>query len=102
VAIQQVAHLDALVGTTQTVLVEGPSRGDAPNRFMGRSGRHEIVHLDVPAGADPTGQLVEVHIERAYKHSLAGTMTTPVTDAMRARRVPSRRLRVLDDAAVSG
>lgn len=99
VAEQQRAHLASLVGATECVLVEGPSRGDVKTRFSGRSSRHEIVHLDVPEGVDPTGHLVEVRIERAFKHSLAGTMLTAPTETMRPRRVPSRKLRVLDAAA---
>jgi tRNA-2-methylthio-N6-dimethylallyladenosine synthase len=68
---QQAAHLQSLVGTRQTVLVEGKGRG---GRFTGRSGRHEIVHVVAPEGADPTGQLVDVVIDRANRHSLLGVM----------------------------
>lgn len=97
---QQQAHLDALVGTTQRVLIEGPSRGEALNRYAGRTERHEIVHLDVEAGVDPTGHLVSVEITQAYKHSLRGVMTSDVLPAMRAvRPKPRRGLVVLSDAA---
>lgn len=69
---QQRAHLATLVGTTQEVLVEGKSpKGE---RFTGRTGRHEIVHIAAPEGVDPTGQLVKVEIETALKHSLLGRM----------------------------
>jgi len=61
------AHLDALVGTTAEVLVEGRSKG---LRFTGRSERNEIVHFD--AEGDPTGQIVKVTIRQAFKNSLGG------------------------------
>lgn len=100
VAEQQQAHLASLVGTLQEVLVEGPSRGGAENRYSGRSGRHEIVHVDVPPGVDPTGHLVEVRVEVAHKHSLAGTLVSPVLPTMTppkgARRVG---LPVIGDAS---
>src|SRR5690606_7052588 len=82
---QQTAHLESLVGARTTVLVEGPAKGVA-GRFSGRSERHEIVHLDAPAGVDPTGHLVEVRVDEAYKHSLRGTMTSPPEPTMVPRR----------------
>ncbi|HKO91236.1 MAG TPA: tRNA (N6-isopentenyl adenosine(37)-C2)-methylthiotransferase MiaB, partial [Polyangiaceae bacterium] len=58
-------HLARLVGATEVVLVEGPGgRGG----FTGRTARNEIVHFS--ASRDPTGELVEVTISRALKHSL--------------------------------
>ncbi len=94
---QQGAHLSTLVGTTQEVLVEGPSRTEG--RFSGRSGRHEIVHVIAPEGVDPTGQRVEVRIEEAYKHSLLGlmegaTMSAPLSGSQREAKA-SRRLPVV-------
>ena len=70
---QQQAHLATLVGTQQQVLVEGVSPGDT-GRFTGRTLRNEIVHVLAPAGKDPTGDLVLVTIDQAYRHSLAGHM----------------------------
>ncbi len=67
-AIRQ-AHLSALVGTTQPVLVEGP--GDQGG-YTGRTGRNEIVHF--PCVNDPTGELLDVRITRPYKNSLAGML----------------------------
>ncbi len=72
VEVQQSAHLASLVGTRQQVLVEGPDRDGG--RFTGRSGRHEIVHVEPPAGVDPTGRLVDVDIALANRHSLVGVM----------------------------
>jgi tRNA-2-methylthio-N6-dimethylallyladenosine synthase len=69
----QRAHLQSLVGTRAQVLVE--SRDDSvPNRYAGRSERHELVHLEAPEGVDPRGALVEVEIVEAFKHSLHGLM----------------------------
>jgi tRNA-2-methylthio-N6-dimethylallyladenosine synthase len=81
VEVQQSAHLKSLVGTQQRVLVEGRSRD---GRFTGRTARHEIVHLAAPEGQDPTGHVVEVHIEAAYRHSLAG--------ALEGGALPTRRV----------
>jgi tRNA-2-methylthio-N6-dimethylallyladenosine synthase len=65
-------HLAGLVGSRQQVLVEG--QGDRGG-YTGRTERNEIVHL--LAGRDPTGQLIEVEISQAFKHSLQGTPTSP-------------------------
>jgi tRNA-2-methylthio-N6-dimethylallyladenosine synthase len=65
-------HLGQLVGTTQAVLVEGKSASAA---YTGRTERNEIVHFG--ALSDPSGEIVEVRIERALKHSLVGTLTDP-------------------------
>ena len=62
-----------LVGTTQTILVEGPSRKD-PSELMGRTECNRIVNF----AAGPTqalrerlvGQLIDVRITQAYPHSL--------------------------------
>ncbi|MFT3921534.1 MAG: tRNA (N6-isopentenyl adenosine(37)-C2)-methylthiotransferase MiaB [Myxococcales bacterium] len=68
---QQRAHLNALVGQRVEVLIE--SRDESrPERFSGRSERNELVHVDVPAGADPRGELVQAEVIEAFKHSLHG------------------------------
>lgn len=80
---QQSAHLRGLVGTVQQVLVEGRSRsGD----FTGRTARHEIAHVGAPAGVDPVGRIVAVHIDRANRHSLAGHMDGASVPKPGARR----------------
>jgi tRNA-2-methylthio-N6-dimethylallyladenosine synthase len=61
------AHLHALIGSRCSVLVEG--KGDRGG-FTGRTERNEIVHLE--ASGDPTGELLEVEISGAFKHSLEG------------------------------
>lgn len=96
VAVQQRAHLDALVGTTQRVLVEGPNDASL-HRYSGRTERHEIVHLEAPAGTDPTGEIVEVRIERAFQHSLLGVMAgAALPDAPTPR--PRRKLPLFGEA----
>jgi tRNA-2-methylthio-N6-dimethylallyladenosine synthase len=87
------AHLASLVGTRQRVLVEGESKAGA-GRVQGRTERNEIVHLDAPDGARVVGEMVEVLIASANKHSLMGEITaearaalpraTPVLGARRA------------------
>lgn len=81
---QQSAHLRSLTGTRQRVLVEGRSRA---GHLTGRTGRNEIVHLQGPEGADPVGEVVDVLIERANRHSLAGRM-----DGAEAPVAPKRRV----------
>ena len=66
-------YSEALVGKTQRILVEGPSRKD-PSELMGRTECNRIVNFD----AGPTqalrdrlvGQLIDVKISKAFPHSL--------------------------------
>ncbi|MDQ3035523.1 MAG: tRNA (N6-isopentenyl adenosine(37)-C2)-methylthiotransferase MiaB [Myxococcota bacterium] len=115
----QSAHLSTLVGARTDVLFESPSgvkstmsAADQPReggaRWKGRSGRHEIVHVDVPADVDLTGELVPVVIERANAHSLQGRVDVPLESLRRlslgapAPRAASRvRLPVLSRAKVA-
>ena len=80
------AHLETLVGSTQEVLVEGPSKASVPDRprVEGRTARNEIVHLDEPDGLSLTGALVAVASDRANKHSLVGTPTPDALARIRA------------------
>jgi len=94
-AVQQRAHLEGLVGKRARVLVEGPNDANV-SRYTGRSERHEIVHLEAPAGVDPTGQVVEVEIVRAFKHSLLGKMAGATIPEQPTPR-PRRQLTVLDE-----
>jgi tRNA-2-methylthio-N6-dimethylallyladenosine synthase len=79
------AHLLTLVGSTQEVLVEGPSKSGA-GMVAGRTIRHEIVHVEAPLDRDAVGELVEVTITRANKHSLQGVITPRALEALPARR----------------
>jgi tRNA-2-methylthio-N6-dimethylallyladenosine synthase len=95
-------HLARLVGSRQRVLGEGPSKrgatddGPAPRTtpgerrttYTGRTDRNEIVHLDDAAAAGLVGEVVEVEVVRALRHSLVGA----IDEATRARglaRAPS-------------
>ena len=83
------AHLASLVGTRQTVLVEGPSKASAGKPHLsGRTVRNEIVHIEAPDGRAATGALVEVEILRAYRHSLEGRLTDAALHALPARARP--------------
>ena len=85
------AHLQALVGSRCQVLVEG--QGERRG-FTGRTERNEIVHFE--AGADPTGELLEIEIRSAFRHSLEGAPTDPrwAPSALGAPQ-PTRGLRTL-------
>ncbi len=66
---------DAMVGTSQRVLVEGPSRKD-PDELAGRTGNNRVVNF---AGAPRlVGRLVDLRIVAALPHSLRGEM--PIRD----------------------
>ena len=56
-----------------------------PDRFSGRSERNELVHVDVPPGTDPRGEVLRAEILEAFKHSLhargPGGRTAPRSSA---------------------
>lgn len=85
------AHLKTLLGTRQRVLVEGASK--AQGKVTGRTERNEIVHLDVPAGRDLVGALVDVDITQAFKHSLHGTLDPAALAALPVRADGAERRR---------
>ena len=66
----QAAHLQTLVGTTATVILEGLSKTDS-KMVTGRTERNEIVHLPAPEG-DVYGELATIKIVAAHKRSLRG------------------------------
>ncbi len=66
----------ALVGSTQNVLVTGPSRRD-PNEWTGKTGCNRSVNFAGPKGL--AGQMLAVEITEALPNSLRGRLT-----AMRA------------------
>jgi tRNA-2-methylthio-N6-dimethylallyladenosine synthase len=89
------AHRAALVGTRQTVLVEGASKSEkgdlSHGRVQGRTERSEIVHIDTPNAGSLVGEIVEVEITRANKHSLGGALLgapPPAAPGMHSRRLP--------------
>jgi tRNA-2-methylthio-N6-dimethylallyladenosine synthase len=69
IAEQASAIARAMVGTTQRVLVEGPSRRDA-SELMGRTENNRIVNFAAPPRL--VGQMVDVVITEAYPNSLRG------------------------------
>lgn len=64
-----IAQNQKLLGTTQRVLVEGPSRHD-PQVLCGRTGTFKTVNF--PAEGVAVGDLVDVHIIGAFTNSLRG------------------------------
>ncbi|MFZ5891224.1 MAG: tRNA (N6-isopentenyl adenosine(37)-C2)-methylthiotransferase MiaB [Myxococcota bacterium] len=85
---QRKAHLESRVGQIEDVLIEGRGRGD---EFSGRSERNEIVHVESPT-VDPSGQLVKVRIDRAFKNSLSGTLVDSAGLPPKQRPVGGRAL----------
>ena len=68
------------VGTTQRILVEGPSRRNAAE-LMGRTECNRIVNFDGgPNGARLVGQMIDVTITEALPHSLRGAVVVAEAD----------------------
>ncbi len=71
---EQAAEIaEALVGTVQRVLVEGPSR-KTPDELMGRTENNRMVNF--PAPARLIGHMVDVYIESTATHTLRGRVAT--------------------------
>jgi len=68
---QAAAVSAGMVGSTQRVLVEGPSKKN-PAEHAGRTGNNRIVNF--PAGAERVGQFVDVRVTAALSHTLRGEM----------------------------
>ena len=66
---------DAMVGTTQRVLVEGPSRKHA-DELHGRTSNNHVVNFPVPPSSHARliGQFVDVNITQARAPSLRGEL----------------------------
>ncbi len=65
-------HSDAMVGTVQRVLVEGPSRRD-PQELQGRSENNRVVNFDGgPNASRLVGQFADVTITESHPFSLRG------------------------------
>jgi tRNA-2-methylthio-N6-dimethylallyladenosine synthase len=63
---------EAMVGSVQRILVEGPSKRD-PNELQGRTENNRVVNFDGgPNGARLAGQLIDVAIVQAFPFSLRG------------------------------
>ncbi len=65
----------SMVGKIESVLVEGPSRKNA-DELCGRTENNRVVNFFVPPAqhARLIGQLIDVKIEKAYAHSLGGSL----------------------------
>ncbi len=59
-----------MVGTRETILIEGPSRRD-PRELCGRTGNNRVVNI-APDGPIPAGEMVDVEITAALANSLRG------------------------------
>jgi len=76
---EQAARISAaMVGKTERVLVEGPSRKN-PNELMGRTENNRIVNF--PAPRRLLGQMVEVRFTQAMTHTLRGEVVVNDTHA---------------------
>ncbi|WP_295541631.1 tRNA (N6-isopentenyl adenosine(37)-C2)-methylthiotransferase MiaB [uncultured Pseudacidovorax sp.] len=74
---------DALVGTTQRLLVEGPSKKN-PAELMGRTDCFRVVNFEAPARL--VGRMVDVRITQALSHTLRGEVLTREHDGAGAAR----------------
>jgi len=77
------AHLRSLVGTGQRVLIEAEGKEGGAS-FSGRTERNEIVHIHGAEGLDLRGEIVDVSVVRANKHSLQGELTEAARAAARS------------------
>lgn len=69
----QLRYHQSLIGTTQEVLVEGPSKKN-PEVLTGRTSAHRIVHFR--GTADLKGKLARVKIEKVTPITLAGALAS--------------------------
>jgi tRNA-2-methylthio-N6-dimethylallyladenosine synthase len=67
-----------MVGTTERVLVEGPSRKD-PRQLAGRTENNRVVNFDGPPRL--VGEFVDVVITEALSHSLRGRVRLSAEDS---------------------
>jgi tRNA-2-methylthio-N6-dimethylallyladenosine synthase len=67
-------YSDAMVGTTQRILVEGPSKKD-PQELQGRSENNRVVNFNAGPNAHRLiGQLLDVRVTESYAFSLRGEL----------------------------
>ncbi|HET9736366.1 MAG TPA: tRNA (N6-isopentenyl adenosine(37)-C2)-methylthiotransferase MiaB [Burkholderiales bacterium] len=72
---QAAAVSEAMVGSVQRVLVEGPSR-KSPHELAGRTGNNRVVNF--PGRADPAAAFADVRITSALAHTLRGELAQDV------------------------
>ena len=81
---QTAAHSEAMIGSTQTVLVERLSRNSV-DEISGRTENNRVVNFE--GSPDLIGQFVEVRIDAAFTNSLKGTLVaTPEADLYEPRQ----------------
>jgi tRNA-2-methylthio-N6-dimethylallyladenosine synthase len=73
IAVQAAVISEAMLGTTQRVLVEGPSRKD-PQVLAGRTENNRVVNFQGPAAL--IGRFADVVITHALPHSLRGRLAS--------------------------
>ncbi|MGE0802631.1 MAG: tRNA (N6-isopentenyl adenosine(37)-C2)-methylthiotransferase MiaB [Lautropia sp.] len=78
---QSLAVAEAMVGSRQAVLVEGPSRKD-PRELRGKTPNGRTVNFAGDASA--TGRIVDVDIVAALSHSLRGRLAPAATHGLQA------------------
>jgi len=67
-------YSDAMVGSVQRILVEGPSKKD-PNELQGRTENNRVVNFDGgPNASRLIGQLLDLKITQSYAFSLRGEL----------------------------
>lgn len=69
--LQAQKHSQALVGSTQTVLVTGPAKKN-PNQWAGRTECNRVVNFDGPEALQ--GKMVNIHITESLPNSLRGRL----------------------------
>ncbi|MGH8516997.1 MAG: tRNA (N6-isopentenyl adenosine(37)-C2)-methylthiotransferase MiaB [Panacagrimonas sp.] len=71
-------YRDSLVGTTQSVLVEGPSKRGG-GQMAGRVSANRVVNFDAPESL--AGRFVDVHVTDVATNSLHGRLVLPSMSA---------------------
>jgi tRNA-2-methylthio-N6-dimethylallyladenosine synthase len=67
---------ESMVGSTQTILIEGPSKKNPEHALQGRTENNRVVNVEAPPGHHCAliGCLRPVKITQAYPHSLRGEL----------------------------
>jgi len=73
--IQASHYSQSMIGSTQRILVTGPSKKD-PTQWAGRTECNRVVNFDGPA--DLQGQFIHIHITDAQPNSLRGRLVSDV------------------------
>jgi tRNA-2-methylthio-N6-dimethylallyladenosine synthase len=76
--LQATRYSASMVGSTQRILVTGPSKKN-PAQWAGRTECNRVINFDGPA--DLQGQFVDIHITESLPNSLRGRMISETADA---------------------